>query len=86
MWDGPRIFEPRSDDEDDTWVGTSSPSFRTGSLVQVYIVAVFSKTEEEVACKEKVGSQTEEEYIFLWPVATQVDSVYKAARDPITGE
>ncbi|GBM61097.1 hypothetical protein AVEN_273031-1 [Araneus ventricosus] len=26
--DGPRNFEPRSDDEDDAWAGTPSPNFR----------------------------------------------------------
>ncbi|GBN03284.1 hypothetical protein AVEN_120186-1 [Araneus ventricosus] len=27
LWDGPRIFEPLSDDESGTWAGTPSPSF-----------------------------------------------------------
>ncbi|GBL76517.1 hypothetical protein AVEN_48812-1 [Araneus ventricosus] len=27
FWDGPRNFEPRSDDEDDTRAGTPSPNF-----------------------------------------------------------
>ncbi|GBN61340.1 hypothetical protein AVEN_265253-1, partial [Araneus ventricosus] len=27
FWDGPRNFEPRSDDEDDTCAGTPSPNF-----------------------------------------------------------
>ncbi|GBO02109.1 hypothetical protein AVEN_90746-1, partial [Araneus ventricosus] len=29
FWDGPRNFEPRSDDEDDAWAGASYLSFRT---------------------------------------------------------
>ncbi|GBM85804.1 hypothetical protein AVEN_273658-1, partial [Araneus ventricosus] len=28
FWDGPRSFEPWSDDEDDAWDGTPSPNFR----------------------------------------------------------
>ncbi|GBM84696.1 hypothetical protein AVEN_93078-1 [Araneus ventricosus] len=28
FWDGPRNFEPRSDDDDDTLAGTPSPNFR----------------------------------------------------------
>ncbi|GBM19274.1 hypothetical protein AVEN_133760-1, partial [Araneus ventricosus] len=31
FWDGPRNFEPRSDDEDDTSAGTPSPNFRITS-------------------------------------------------------
>ncbi|GBO06676.1 hypothetical protein AVEN_79355-1 [Araneus ventricosus] len=41
FWDGPRNFEPRSDD--DTWVGTSSPSFHAtltgGRLASTYDLA-----------------------------------------------
>ncbi|GBL75401.1 hypothetical protein AVEN_194593-1 [Araneus ventricosus] len=29
FWDGPPNFEPWSDDEDDTWAGTSSPNFHS---------------------------------------------------------
>ncbi|GBM56392.1 hypothetical protein AVEN_132864-1 [Araneus ventricosus] len=29
FWNRPRNFEPRSDDEDDTWEATASPNFRT---------------------------------------------------------
>ncbi|GBM80418.1 hypothetical protein AVEN_21268-1 [Araneus ventricosus] len=29
VWDGPRNFEEWSDDEEDTWAGTHSPSFHT---------------------------------------------------------
>ncbi|GBM45592.1 hypothetical protein AVEN_150557-1, partial [Araneus ventricosus] len=39
----PRNFEPRSDDEDDTWVGTSSPNFHAtptgGRLATTYDLA-----------------------------------------------
>ncbi|GBO40528.1 hypothetical protein AVEN_138261-1 [Araneus ventricosus] len=40
FWDGPRHFEPRSDDEDDTWAGRPSPSFHAtpagGRLTTMY--------------------------------------------------
>ncbi|GBM16885.1 hypothetical protein AVEN_186423-1 [Araneus ventricosus] len=38
--DGPRNFDPRSDDEDDTWAGIPSPKFRAtptgGRLATTY--------------------------------------------------
>ncbi|GBM83398.1 hypothetical protein AVEN_242132-1 [Araneus ventricosus] len=41
--DGPRNFEPRSDDEDDTRAGTPSPNFRAtpmgGHLATMYDLA-----------------------------------------------
>ncbi|GBO34291.1 hypothetical protein AVEN_32896-1 [Araneus ventricosus] len=40
FWDGPRNFEPWSDDEDDTRAGTPSPNFHTtpteGCLATTY--------------------------------------------------
>ncbi|GBM64358.1 hypothetical protein AVEN_11011-1 [Araneus ventricosus] len=40
FWDGPRNIEPRSGDEEGTWAGTLSPSFRTtptgGRLTPTY--------------------------------------------------
>ncbi|GBL98205.1 hypothetical protein AVEN_268289-1 [Araneus ventricosus] len=42
-WDGPRNFEPRSDDEDDAWAGTPSPGFHAtpagGRLATAYDLA-----------------------------------------------
>ncbi|GBM61669.1 hypothetical protein AVEN_133455-1 [Araneus ventricosus] len=43
IWNGPRNFEPRSDDEDDTRAGTPSPSFHAtptgGRLTTTYELA-----------------------------------------------
>ncbi|GBM06323.1 hypothetical protein AVEN_121369-1 [Araneus ventricosus] len=43
FWDGPLNFEPQPDDEDDTWAGSSSPSFHAtpagGRLATTYDLA-----------------------------------------------
>ncbi|GBN70294.1 hypothetical protein AVEN_249713-1 [Araneus ventricosus] len=43
FWDGPRKFEPRSDDEHDAWDGTPSPKFNAtpagGRLATTYDLA-----------------------------------------------
>ncbi|GBN96015.1 hypothetical protein AVEN_110249-1 [Araneus ventricosus] len=43
FWDGPRNFEPWSDDEDDTWAGTPTPNFHAtpagGRLATTYYLA-----------------------------------------------
>ncbi|GBM78788.1 hypothetical protein AVEN_81960-1 [Araneus ventricosus] len=65
FWDGPRNFEPWSDDEDDTWASTPSPNFHAtpagGRLANTddlacngrYTQRIFSGTCDSLAPKPR---------------------------------